>query len=100
MKSLFFSFLLFITLAPAAQPVEEYVAKNIKTIKFHMYGNPLAAPVWMLNSSDRLELHFDDMDGNVKNYSYSFELRNADWSPTMIGVFDYVQGFTQVRLTN
>ena len=83
-----------------AQPGDHTLAKNIRTIKFHVYGNPLAAPIWMLNGNERLELHFDDLEGNVRNYSYSFELRNADWSPTMLSSFDYIQGFSQVRLTN
>jgi len=91
-------FFIFPVLSFAQSPNQTF-AKNIRTIKFHVYGNPLAAPVWPLNSSERLELHFDDMDGNVKNYSYNFELRNADWSPTMLSPFDYTQGFSQVRLT-
>jgi hypothetical protein len=86
--------------AQAVQSPEQTFAKNIRTIKLHVYGNPFAAPVLPLNGGERLELHFDDLDGNVKNYSFSFELRNADWSPTMLSSFDYVQGFSQVRLTN
>ena len=89
-----------VCLAQPVQSPEQTFAKNIRTIKLHVYGNPFAAPVLPLNGGERLELHFDDLDGNVKNYSFSFELRNADWSPTMLSSFDYVQGFSQVRITN
>ena len=103
MKHLIY-FLLFLSpalcFAQTVQSPEQTFAKNIRTIKLHVYGNPFAAPVLALNGGERLELHFDDLDGNVKNYSFSFELRNADWSPTMLSSFDYVQGFSQVRLTN
>src|SRR5687768_3784843 len=89
-----------ICFAQPAQSPEQTFAKNIRTIKLHLYGNPFGAPMLPLNGGERLELHFDDLDGNVRNYSYSFELRNADWSPTMLSSFDYTQGFSQVRITN
>jgi hypothetical protein len=98
MKRLFIFFLFLPDLLLAQQPDHIYMS-NIKSVKLHMYGNPLATPVWPLNSNDRMELHFDDLDANVKNYSYTYELRNADWSPVMLTNFDYIQGFSQSRLT-
>jgi hypothetical protein len=99
MKWIYFFLLGIVTIAEAQNPDHDYV-KNVKAVKFNIYGNPLAPPVWPLNSNEKLELNFDDIDGNIKNFSYTFELRNADWSPTMLGSFDYIQGFTQMRLTN
>ena len=63
-----------------------------------MYSHPLVPPVLALNSTDRMELHFDDLDANVRNYSYTYELRNADWSPVMLNSLDYIKGFSQSRL--
>ncbi len=45
-----------------------------------------------------MELHFDDLDGDVKNYYYSFVLCNEDWTPAEVTEFDYIKGFSQVRL--
>lgn len=61
-------------------------------------NNPSAMPVIKLNSSDLLELHFDDFDGNVKNYFYSFELCNANWETANLSSFDYIRGFQQQRI--
>ena len=53
----------------------------------------------MLNSNDQLELHFDDLDADVKNYYYTFQLCNADWTPANIQSFDYIRGFQTNRIT-
>ncbi len=53
-----------------------------------------------LNSNDQLELHFDDMDADVKYYYYSFQLCNADWKPANVQPFDYTRGFLSNRITN
>jgi len=46
-----------------------------------------------------LELHFDDLSGVPKNYFYSFQLCNADWTPAMLNPFDYISGFPQNRIS-
>ena len=40
--------------------------QNIKSVQLHPYGNQLGYPVIRLNSSDQLELHFDDLDANER----------------------------------
>lgn len=72
---------------------------SIKTIKLTKFGDPVSYPVINLNSADLLELHFDDMAGGVKNYFYTFVLCNADWTPAQLSYFDYVKGYTQVRIS-
>jgi len=56
-------------------------------------------PVLNLNSSDVLNLYFDDMDADVKNYYMTFQLCNADWSPTLLHAYDYIRGFQTARIT-
>jgi hypothetical protein len=73
---------------------------NIHTIKLYKSGDQTSLPVLSLNSSETLELHFDDLDGDVKNYYYTFQLCNADWSPSMLRTFEYTKGFQNVRITN
>jgi hypothetical protein len=71
---------------------------NIHTPQVYKAADPLSYPVLMLNGNDQLELHFDDMDADVKMYYYTFELRNADWSKTLLNSFDYIKGFSNVRI--
>ncbi len=71
----------------------------IKTIKLNKFGDPVSYPIINLNSTDLLELNFDDMAGGVKNYFYTYVLCNADWTPAQLSYFDYVKGYTQVRIS-
>jgi len=77
---------------------DEVFMPSIKTIKFSRYGEPLTYPIYTLNSSDKLILDFDDLDGGVKNYFYTIRLCNADWTPAQMSYFDYVKGYTQARI--
>ena len=71
---------------------------GIASVKLFQQGNQLGYPILTLNSGEQLELHFDDLDGRVKNYYYTFQLCNADWTPANLSTFDYLKGFSQVRL--
>jgi hypothetical protein len=59
----------------------------------------MSMPLITLNSSDLLELHFDDMIGYPRNFYYTYVLCNADWTPADVSVFDYIKGFNQNRLS-
>lgn len=72
---------------------------NIKSVKLYRYGDQISFPVLALGSTDGLELHFDDLDNRVKNYYYSYQLCNADWTPSMLHPFEYIKGFQNVRIT-
>jgi hypothetical protein len=97
----FFSFLgffLLLSFLSNGQHVERIYAPYIKTAQLFEYGNQQGLPVYVLNGSSRLELEFDDMEGGVKNYYYSFLLCDYNWKPSNLNVFDYVKGFTQNRI--
>jgi Domain of unknown function (DUF5103) len=81
-----------------AQAPDSVYTPNIKTAQLYVVGNQLTYPVIRLGSTDRLNLKFDDLDGDTKNYFYTYQLCNADWSPAIISTFDYIRGFTQVRI--
>lgn len=72
---------------------------NIQGIRLFMRGNQFSYPVIQLGALSSLELHFDDLDNKVKNYSYSWQLCDAEWNPVDLSLLDYIQGFTQNRLT-
>lgn len=83
----------------ALAPDSIYV-NNIKTVRLYNYGNQLSFPVINLNSSDQVELHFDDLDADVKYYYYTYQLCNNDWAPVDLSQLDYIKGFTQLRISN
>src|SRR3982750_3431700 len=81
-----------------AQAPDVTLMPNIHSVKLYLVGNQLGYPIISLGNSEALELHFDDMDGRVKNYFYTFQLCKADWTAADLSTFDYLKGFSQVRL--
>lgn len=97
MKSIFFlSFLLPLLLL--AQ--DETRMPNIKGIVLCKSGNPTSYPIFQLGTQNALSLEFDDLEGGIKNYSYTYQLCNADWTPAQLSYFDFIQGFTSNRIMN
>ena len=84
-----------------AQPNPNRIfAANIHSARLHMLGDQQTMPVYKLNSGDRMELHFDDVDTRVKSYYYTYQLCDYNWQPVNISTFDYIKGFTQQRISN
>ena len=99
MKKLLSLFFLLPALFINAQQADHIFKPNIHSVKLYKYGDIYSYPVMSLNSADQLELHFDDMDADVKNYYYTYQLCNADWSPANLQNFDYIRGFQSNRIT-
>ncbi len=100
MKKLFF-LLFIVNISVANAQIPDHIYKsNIRSVKLHKYGDIYSYPFITLNNNDQLELHFDDMDADVKYYYYSFQLCNADWKPANVQTFDYTRGFQSNRITN
>jgi hypothetical protein len=73
---------------------------NVRTVKLYKPGDQTSFPAISLGSSEGLELHFDDMDADIKNYYYSFQLCNADWTPSVLHPYEFIKGFQTVRISN
>jgi hypothetical protein len=82
-----------------AQPIKEYVADtSLATAMLFPKNNQLGFPLIRVGETEALELHFDDLEAGYKNYFYTYQLCNADWTPGMVTYFDYMKGFTNNRL--
>jgi hypothetical protein len=79
---------------------DQDLAADIKSIKLYKPADQTTFPVIVLNTGDALELDFDDLSNNYKNYYYTFQLCNADWSPSMLHSYEYIKGFQNVHITN
>ena len=99
MKKFLFLFLVLVAIASNGQIPDHIYKPNIHSVKLYKSGDIYSYPVMMLNSNDQLELHFDDLDTDFKNYYYTFQLCNADWTPANIQSFDYIRGFQTNRIT-
>jgi len=83
-----------------AQIPDSVYMPNIYSAKLYLKGNQLAYPVLSLGGNEQMELEFDDLDADVKNYSYTYQLCNADWTPVQVSTFDYIRGFAQSQITD
>jgi hypothetical protein len=93
-------FLLFIEQPLIAQINPDAVyAPNIHSVRFNTYGDQEGMAVYKLNTTDRAELHFDDIDTRVKSYYYTYQLCDYNWQPVNLSPFDFIKGFTQQRIT-
>jgi len=94
--------LIIVTLLPLAlqaQLPDHVYKQNIRTVTLTQANDIFSYPVLSLNSGEMLELHFDDLDGGIKNYYYTYLLCNADWTPSTLFSFDYIKGFQNVRMS-
>jgi Domain of unknown function (DUF5103) len=82
-----------------AQLPDHIYQPNIHSVKLYKSGDVYSYPVMALNSGDQLELHFDDLDADVKNYYYTYQLCNSDWTSCNLQPFDYIKGFISNRIT-
>lgn len=98
-KILLFGWLVVWLLPAQAQLPDRIYQPNIHAVKLFKAGDMYSYPVLALNSGDQLELHFDDLDADVKNYYYTFQLCNADWTPANLQSFDYIRGFQSTRIS-
>lgn len=79
---------------------DETRMSNINSIVLCKSGNPTSYPIINLGSTNSLSLDFDDLDGGIKTYSYTYQLCNYDWTPAQMSFFDFIQGFTSNRIMN
>ncbi|MEO6490602.1 MAG: DUF5103 domain-containing protein [Ferruginibacter sp.] len=82
----------------SGQNIERVYKPFINTAQLFKDGDQQKLPVLTLNSGDRLELEFDDLEGNVKSYYYTFVLCDYNWNQVNLSPFDYLKGFTQNRI--
>lgn len=99
MKKILLLLSLFMALIVQAQPGDRIYQPYIRSVKLYRAGDFYSYPVLNLNSPDLLELHFDDMEANSKSCYYTYQLCDADWSPSDMRPFDYIKGFQSNRIT-
>ncbi len=79
--------------------VEETPAPNyIKTIEFIGKSDQAQLPV--LKMGESFQLRFDDIIGDERDYYYTIEHFDFDWTPSSLSKGEYIDGFDDVRIEN
>lgn len=85
-------------------PQQELVYDNvnyltaINTVQLYPLGQENALPLIELHGDDQLTLTFDDFRGDVRNYYFSIEHCDANWTPSRLSPLEYANGFNEDRI--
>jgi hypothetical protein len=74
--------------------------ENIATVLLHKNGFELSPPVIQLGTQERLFLSFDDFDGEVRQYRFTFIHCDTDWNTSQIQKVEYIEGFHEDDITD
>jgi hypothetical protein len=80
---------------------EDYVYRSyIKSIQLHDVSFELSQPILNLDSQEQLQLSFDDLQADLKNYSYTVIHCNSNWEPSDLMSAEYIDGFADNNINN
>ncbi len=96
------SILLFMVFVSYAQVIQTCVLKpNVHTLRIrYVDGEVMQRPFLQLKGEDVLEISFDELSHTTKNYTYTVLHLNADYTPSELQSFEYLQGFTTADITD
>ena len=77
---------------------EKLFIQSIKSIVFKNQTSEIQFPVQKLG--EPFELHFDDLNGDERNYYYKIKYFNHDWTPSNLFQNEYLKGFDNLRIEN
>ncbi len=88
------------TILAADLPNENIVySPTIKTVQLFKDGVDMSAPLIQLNSGERLQLAFDDLDGDIKRYKYTIIHCEADWSTSKeLTPLEFIDGYREENI--
>ena len=101
MKKLFLLPLLILSLAASAQTIyhTQIFNPNIKTLQIGVVGTKLGLPIMQLNSSDVMQVSFDEMTHEAHAYGYKVIHCDADWTASDLVSSEYLNGFASGNIT-
>jgi hypothetical protein len=83
------------------QPYDNHVyLPQIKTVQLYNSAKEGSFPSISLGSAETITLGFDDLTGGGRNYMYSIEHCDADWNSSRLSPTEYLQSFTEDRLSD
>jgi len=84
-----------------AQTENQVLDPDICTVQLNLAGSPLSLPIVNLQTGPNvLVLEFDHMGDQLKDYKYTLTHCNSDWQPSDLDDNEYMEGFTEDRITS
>ena len=84
-----------------AQNTDRIPGDGIYTVKLSVMGAPLSMPIVDIRAPGGvLNLEFDHLGDELKDYAYTILHCNRDWSFSELDQLEYIDGFTEDRITN
>jgi len=102
----------FSTFAFGQAPEDDYANDNalryddhaykatIKTVQLYGTEWEFSPALIEMNTGAQLQLSFDDLEGDQKQYSLTFVHCNADWTPSDLMTMEYMEGFNDMNIIN
>lgn len=79
-------------------PAQIIADDSIRSIQFHREGNATSAPILNLGSNDQLQLHFEHLSFDSKQFRVSLSHHNPDWSRSGLPPEQFMNGFYNLTL--
>lgn len=79
-------------------PAQIIADDSIRSIQFHREGNPTSAPILNLGSNDQLQLRFEHLSFDSKQFRVSLSHHNPDWSRSGLPPEQFMNGFYNLTL--
>lgn len=84
-----------------AQTNNQILDDQIYTVQLSLSGSPLTMPMVDLGAgAGSLTLQFDHLGDELKDYEYTVVHCNSDWEPSELDNNEYINGFTEDRITS
>tara|TARA_B100000674_G_C37914890_1_gene950379 strand:+ start:23 stop:1300 length:1278 start_codon:yes stop_codon:yes gene_type:complete len=78
----------------------EIFTNNIKAIITQKNQKTVQTPLINLNSKEKINISFDDLDGDVKSFYYTIIHCNSNWTKSQLMKSEYITGFHQKEIIN
>ena len=80
---------------------EDYIySPSIKSVQLHDANFEISQPIYSLDSPQSLQLSFDELDSDFKNYTFTYIHCNSNWEPSNLMPIEYIDGFQENQITS
>lgn len=79
-------------------PAQIVAENSIRSIQFHREGNPSSAPILNLDRNNQLQLRFEHLSFDSRQFRVSLSHHNPDWSRSGLPPERFMDGFNTVTL--
>lgn len=66
---------------------------SVRSVLFEKSGSPLSDPVIFLNSTETLQLQFDLLEEDIRDFSYRIVHCTSNWQPSALSENEFTEGF-------